>query len=372
MSQASSSQPAQVMRVVILGAGSSSSTPRMGCVAGPVHCKICTEAHLNPNSKNHRLNPSILIQFAPVGTAAAVEEGTEETDNASNQSQMVGHANATDYLNVLIDCGKTFRQSSLRHFPGLGVQTLHAVLLTHDHADACFGVDDLREFTGTKVPVPMPVYLDHRTDEVMRRVFGYLYPKKGKSDGRWVAALDWLTFEQGATFPVRLRAPAPVAKKSKKNNVSHDETPVADSTPAVVAMTDLTIPFMSMPIEHGPDYWSNGFIFDLSPTTVCVYFSDISRFDASDEERLKTAVGNKTIALLMMDMLSITQYFSHFSTDQALEAAIKIKAKCTYFVGMSHTVDYEKCNRLVEERLGKEGLVGHLAFDGCVVYDSTK
>lgn len=32
----------------------------------------------------------------------------------------------------------------LRYFPYYGVPTLDAVIITHDHADACMGLDDLR------------------------------------------------------------------------------------------------------------------------------------------------------------------------------------------------------------------------------------
>lgn len=372
------SKQAQVVRVVILGAGSSSSTPRLGCLASAT-CKVCLEAYQNPASKNHRLNPSLLIQVIPAATDSDSDNANEEavvpsepkTTNTSLHSTTVSpHANSTEYLNILIDCGKTFRETAMKLFPSLGVQKLHAVLLTHDHADACFGIDDLREFTGTLVRVPMPVYLDPRTDGAMRRTFGYLYPKKEKpTDNRWVAALDWITFEQGATIPVRVCAPAmPERRKRKKKFINHSETPVGAHN--ATAITDLTVPITSVPIEHGPGYMSNGFVFDLTPDSVCVYFSDISRFDASDEARLKAVIGAKTIAVLVLDMLSVAQYFSHFCVDQALQAACRIRAKCTYFVGMTHVIDYAETDRMVADHLGAEGLIGHLAHDGCVIFDS--
>lgn len=35
------------------------------------------------------------------------------------------------YVNVLVDCGKTFLEQARRWFPRWGVQTIDAVLLTH-------------------------------------------------------------------------------------------------------------------------------------------------------------------------------------------------------------------------------------------------
>ncbi len=43
-----------------------------------------------------------------------------------------------------IDCGKTWRESALRWYRRHGVRHLDAVVLTHEHADATLGLDDLR------------------------------------------------------------------------------------------------------------------------------------------------------------------------------------------------------------------------------------
>ena len=362
------SQPAEVVRVIIMGAGSSSSTPKMGCIAGPSPCATCAEARANPNSRNHRLNPSLLIQVrkpsassssSEASGAAAFNSATTEPYCVHTSTTKPAHPNPQEYLNILIDCGKTFRETSMRHFKALGVENLHAVLLTHDHADAAFGVDDLREFTGTQVRVSMPVYLDPRTDETMRRVFGYLYPKTAHNDGRWVASLEWPTFEQGSVVPVRVRGP----DRQRYAN--------PDDRPAKEVIVDLTLPVASVPIEHGPGYLSNGFVFELTKGHFMVYYSDISRFDEEDEARLRAAVGpNGVIEVIVLDMLSLTTYFSHFSRDQAIACAARIGAKRAYFVGMSHTLAYDKTNEVVRTELAKAGLVGELAFDGCVLYDA--
>ena len=47
------------------------------------------------------------------------------------------------YLNILVDCGKSFVEQARRWFPRWGVQTIDAVLLTHGRK-RCFGVTDGR------------------------------------------------------------------------------------------------------------------------------------------------------------------------------------------------------------------------------------
>lgn len=46
---------------------------------------------------------------------------------------------------ILIDCGKTFRDGLLRLFPQHGLKTVSSLLLTHGHADAILGLDDIRD-----------------------------------------------------------------------------------------------------------------------------------------------------------------------------------------------------------------------------------
>jgi glyoxylase-like metal-dependent hydrolase (beta-lactamase superfamily II) len=76
----------------------------------------------NPNYRN---NPSILIRHV-----------TQRKPDSSNSS-------SSDVKYVQIDACKTFREGVLRWYPRHGVTSLDGIVLTHDHADAMFGLDDV-------------------------------------------------------------------------------------------------------------------------------------------------------------------------------------------------------------------------------------
>jgi len=76
---------------------------------------------------------------------------------------------------VLIDCGKTFREVVLKLFPQHGLKEVGALLLTHGHADAILGMDDLRDLQqyehvdpGVRFPAgPTNIFLHEETMQVM-------------------------------------------------------------------------------------------------------------------------------------------------------------------------------------------------------------
>ena len=90
------------MKVTILGSGTSTGVPQIGC-----KCPVCRSS--NPCDK--RLRASALV-----------------TTDAGR--------------NILIDCGPDFREQILRE----GSPALHAALLTHSHYDHVGGIDDLRPY----------------------------------------------------------------------------------------------------------------------------------------------------------------------------------------------------------------------------------
>ena len=128
-----------VLRLTILGCGSSGGVPRVGGDWG-----ACDPS----NPKNRRTRGSLLVERK----AAGAPWGPETTTT------------------VLVDTSPDMRAQLL----AADVRRLDAVLLTHDHADQTHGVDDLRAFW-MRQRARVPVYMDEATAAVMTHRFAYCF-----------------------------------------------------------------------------------------------------------------------------------------------------------------------------------------------------
>ncbi|ESL11697.1 hypothetical protein TRSC58_00546 [Trypanosoma rangeli SC58] len=334
------SAPAPEMRFVhgvILGSGSSGATPALGCIASPTPCSNCVEAYRDPRgSKNHRLNVSFLIQLR--------------------------HPVDGSLHNVLIDCGKTFREAALKVFPAVGVAELSAVLLTHDHADAAFGLDDLREFN--RPDRALDIFADERTVVSMQRVYPYLFPKDGPLavGGRR---------QEKTGFVASLACHVFQPLKKVLLNFLGSNTPPAGSDDLVMGSWSV----VPIAVPHGGNYLANAFLMPMHVSgerpRLLLYLSDMSALEEkffTDLAQAKTLLGvpdSTPIEVLLLDMLSRKTYFSHLSVDASIAAARRIQAGKTYFVGMSHLLNHDDLTR----ELQGQGLSNRMevGFDGCVV-----
>jgi phosphoribosyl 1,2-cyclic phosphate phosphodiesterase len=121
------------MKVTILGCGTSSGVPRVGNDWG-----ACDPAE----PRNRRRRVSILVEH----------RGTR----------------------ILVDTGPDLREQLL----DAQVSNVDAVIWTHDHADHCHGIDDLRQvyhYRGT----PVPGYARRQTLDVLLSRFTYAFEGKG-------------------------------------------------------------------------------------------------------------------------------------------------------------------------------------------------
>lgn len=117
------------MKVTMLGTGTSQGVPVIAC-----DCEVCKST--DPRDK--RFRASILI--------------TE------------------DDRNVVIDTGPDFRMQMLNN----NVQSLDAVVFTHEHKDHLAGLDDIRAFN-FKQRKKMNVYATERVQEALQREFHYVF-----------------------------------------------------------------------------------------------------------------------------------------------------------------------------------------------------
>ncbi len=131
------------MRVTILGCGTSTGVPLIGCA-----CPICT----SEEPRNKRLRCSALVE-----------------------------ANGA---RVLIDTGPDLRQQALT----AGIRTVDAILYTHSHADHVHGIDDTRTFNIHKRG-PIPIFADRTTLWHLETRFGYCLHRHGEQDSWFRPAL---------------------------------------------------------------------------------------------------------------------------------------------------------------------------------------
>lgn len=118
------------MKVVILGSGTSTGVPRIGNDWGD-----CDPTE----PRNRRTRVSIMV------------EGDD------------GHR-------LLVDTSTDLRQQLL----ACGIDRVDGVLWTHDHADHCHGIDDLRPLRYGRAG-PIPSYAADETVRRLRQRFGYVF-----------------------------------------------------------------------------------------------------------------------------------------------------------------------------------------------------
>ena len=117
------------MRIRILGCGTSSGVPRIGNDWGDC----------DPNElRNQRTRSSILIE--------------------------------SDGERLLVDCGPDLREQLL----AAEVVKLEGVIVTHDHADHCHGIDDLRQ-VAHHLGRPVPIYARSNTLRRLGKRFAYAF-----------------------------------------------------------------------------------------------------------------------------------------------------------------------------------------------------
>jgi len=220
-------------------------------------CQVSNLASSSPpdprKNKNYRNNPSLLITHSEVD------------DDDENRPK-----------NIIIDVGKTFRETANRWFPVYGIHFLDAVILTHEHADAVFGMDDLRGLqkvvfrdveklitkgaTGGVRQVPIPIFLSEHCLNVVAQQFPWLFPNHQANKQN----------EQKEDEPSQ--DPANEKPKVVRHVASLDVNVFQSFEPFLAA----GLRVIPLPVMHGEDLVSYGFAFTVGSTNI-VYLSDISR-----------------------------------------------------------------------------------------------
>lgn len=248
------------IEITFLGTGTSQGIPVIAC-----KCDVCKSV----NVKDKRLRSSLLLTI--------------------NQK------------NYVIDAGPDFRQQMLRE----KMNALRAILLTHEHVDHIFGLDDIRSFNWIQKH-PTDIYAEKRVQKAIKRIFHYVF-----AEDKY-----------------------PGIPKMKLHNVENETFEIDH------------IPFIPIRCYH---HKLPVFGYRTGDVT---YVTDTNFIEEKELEKIK---GSR---ILIINALRKEKHISHFTLDEALKIAEMIQPESTYLTHLSHNLGKHET---IQEHLPDNVF---LAYDG--------
>jgi phosphoribosyl 1,2-cyclic phosphate phosphodiesterase len=138
----------QNARMLILGSGTSSGVPVIGC-----ECEVCRSD--DPRDKRTRCSACLTFR------------------DESEQDRL-----------VLIDASPDLREQALRH----KLNRCDSILFTHNHVDHTFGLDEVRRFN-VLMKSSIHVYAEPHTFEHLHRVYTHIFERHKNINDSFVATL---------------------------------------------------------------------------------------------------------------------------------------------------------------------------------------
>ena len=331
-------------RLTFLGTGTSQGVPIIGC-----GCEVCRSA----DARDKRFRASVFVEYGG--------------------------------LNILVDAGPDFRMQMIAH----GISHLDAILLTHNHKDHTGGLDDVRSLN----------YIDRRAAEIyceqnvledLIREYPYVFkfPKYPGAPEWKLHVIDERPFvirkdsadkelvwvhDVGYHYRLPDGSLVPTAR-CLDDMIDHALIATAASPEAGLASPDRSNPGLDRPAAEnyeqesitvtpirGMHDWLPvlGFRFgDIA------YLTDMSEIPESEFAKLQ---GLKHLTL---NTVGYNKHHSHFSLQETLTLADRIRPTYTWLTHLSHSfpVHEQFCKEL--ERMCEEQHIHSIvrpAYDGLVI-----
>ena len=230
------------MKLTFLGTGTSQGVPVVAC-----QCPVC----LSNNPKDQRLRASVMIE--------------------------------TETQCLVIDAGPDFRQQMLTH----SVLHLNGILLTHEHTDHIFGLDDIRAFNWVQKQ-PTDIYAEERVQIAIRRIFDYVF----------------------ANY--------------KYPGIPQMHLHLLENKPFMIGNLEV------MPIR-GFHYKLPVFGFRFGKIA---YVTDVNQLEHAEINKLRG------LDALVLNALRKEDHISHYNLDQALEIIAEVKPGKAYLTHLSHQMGF--------------------------------
>lgn len=278
------------MRFTFLGTGTSSGVPAIGC-----RCAVCR----SDDPRDTRLRCSACLEFTD-------PEGNPRT--------------------ILIDTGPDLREQALH----AGLDRLDAILLTHNHVDHTWGLDEVRRFN-VLMDAPIDIYADAHTFEGVRRVFKHIFDQSSNIQKSFIATLIPHRLKPGEPFELFGLRITPLA-------LLHGRLPVLGFRFDAAGVDPLSKPGSASTFSN---------IFPLA------YCTDVS---AIPTETWASLTGLRT---LVLDCLRHRHHPTHLTVQQAVQTADQIGAERTWYIHMSHDLPHAETNAALPDtmQLAHDGLV---------------